>query len=124
MATACCRAAEVLHTAGVVHRNFRMANIVQLKPEVYMVIDLETVGRKVANPLPASFALTGWNSRTLNKARKYTTASDMHQIGLMIEEQLQGVVEASEEAWDFCEHLMRKNVSAKGALKHAWLLQE
>ena len=98
-----------------------MANIVQLEPEAYMVIDLEAVGQKDADPLTEGFTLTGWTCSTLNELRQYTTASDMHQIGLMIDEQLQRVKEPSEEAWDFVDQLKHKKLSAEGASKHAWL---
>lgn len=43
MATACCRAAQLLHTAKLVHRDLRLPNVVQLGPQHYMVIDLESV---------------------------------------------------------------------------------
>ena len=47
----------------------------------------------------------------------------MHQIGLMVEEQLQEVVDhAFEEALQSVHQLMDKKVSAKGASKHARLL--
>eukprot|EP00891_Asterochloris_glomerata_P002300 jgi/Astpho2/2300/Aster-03266 len=105
-------AAEVLHVAGFLHRDFRMANIVQVGPGAYMVINLEAVGQKTTGPLPEGFTPTGWSSNTLNELRQYTSASDMHQIGLMIDEQLQGVVEPSEEALNFLDQLKHKKLSA------------
>ena len=87
-----------------------------------MDVDLEAVGRKDADPLTEGFSLTDWTCNTLNKLRQYTTASDMHQIGLMIGEQLRGVEEPSEEAWHFVDQLKHKKLSAEGALKHAWLM--
>lgn len=73
LASACCKAAQVLHAAGCVHCNFCMANIVQLEPGAYMVIELETVGKADAGPLPAGFAIVnGWNCDTLSKSREYT----------------------------------------------------
>ena len=127
MACACCKAAQVLHAAGVVHRDFRMANIVQLGPLAYMVIDLETVGRQRAEgqrkpePLKEGFSLNGWDSRTLTKSRRYNGYSDMYQIGLLIAEQLRRVVHhPSKEALDFVQQLMDKRLSARCALKDAW----
>ena len=90
-----------------------MANIVQLGPEAYMVIDLETVGQKMADPLTEGFTVTGWTSNTLNEHRQYTIASDMHQISLMIDEQLQGVEEPPEEALDFVDQLKQKNCQSR-----------
>ena len=80
-----------------------------------MVINLEAVGQKTTGPLPEGFTPTGWSSNTLNELRQYTSASDMHQIGLMIDEQLQGVVEPSEEALNFLDQLKHKKLSAVGA---------
>lgn len=86
-----------------------------------MVIDLETVGKAEAEPLPVSFNLTGWRSDTLSESRRYTTYSDMYQIGLMIEEQLKLTTDQpSDIALDFVGQLKLKNVSAKDALQHVW----
>ncbi len=98
-----------------------MANVVQLGPGAYMVIDLETVGKAEAEPLPMSFHLTGWRSDTLSESRRYTTYSDMYQIGLMIDEQLKVATnQPSENALDFVDQLQLKTVSAKDALQHIW----
>ena len=102
-----------------------MANIVQLGPLDYMVIDLETVGRRRAEgqrkpePLKEGFSLNNWDSRTLT--RRYNGYSDMYQIGLLIAEQLRGVVHhSSKEALDFVQQLMDKKLSARCALEDAW----
>ena len=104
-----------------------MADIVQLGPLAYMVIDLETVGRQRAEgqrkpePLKEGFSLNGWDSRTLTKSRRYSGYSDMYQIGLLIAEQLRGVVHhPSKEALDFVQQLMDKKLSARFALEDAW----
>ena len=127
MACACCKAAQVLHRAGFVHRDFRMANIVQLGPLAYMVIDLETVGQRRAEgrrkpePLKEGFFMNGWDTKTLTKSRRYNGYSDMHQIGLLINELLREVVHhPSKEALDFVHQLMDKKLSAICALKDAW----
>ena len=122
MACACCKAAWVLHKAKIVHRDFRMANIVQLGFRAYMVIDLETVGKRKAGPIPTGFSLTGWRSTTLTADRRYNTLSDMHQIGLMLDEQLQQIVgQPSENARDFVQKLLDKKLSARRALRHPWI---
>ena len=95
-----------------------MDNIVQLGVRAYMVIDLETVGKRKAGPVPTGFSLIGWRSTTLTADRRYTTLSDMHQIGLMLDEQLQ---QPSENAIDFVQQLLDKKLSARRALQHAWI---
>ena len=92
-----------------------MGNSVQFGPGADMVMKIETVGGRMADPLPAGCALIGQKSNALNKTGKYTTASDMPHIGLMVQEQLQGVVEPSEEALDFVDQLMHQKVPAQGA---------
>ena len=104
-----------------------MANIVQLGPLDYMVLDLETVGWRKAEgqrkpePLKEGFSLHGWDFKTLTRSRRYNGFSDMYQIGLLIAEQLRGVVHhPSKEALDFVQRLMHKKVSARSTLKDAW----
>ena len=122
MAASCCNAAQVLHAAGLVHRDFRIDNIVQMQPGSYMVIDLETVSKAQAGRLPAGFSLKDWGPETLSSERRYTTTSDMHQISLLINQLLQDLtIEPSAEAKDCVQQLMNKMLSAKNALKHAWL---
>ena len=89
LASAGCKAAQVLHAAGLVHRDFKMENIVQLQPGgSYMVIDLEAVGKAGAD-LPPGFGLRSWSHDTLTNNR-YTTSADMHMIGSLTNKMLQG----------------------------------
>ena len=75
-----------------------MANIVQIGPGAYLVIGPEKLSWKMADALTAGPALNGCNTNTLSKTRQYSTASGMRQIGLVIQERLQGVVKPSEDA--------------------------
>lgn len=43
LAICCCKAASLLHQAGVVHRDIRLDNVAQLGKHRYMLLDLETV---------------------------------------------------------------------------------
>jgi serine/threonine protein kinase len=55
-----CEALSVLHEAGLVHRDVRLPNVVQVSQEQFVLIDLETVA---ASPfqLPEGFQyLRGW----------------------------------------------------------------
>ena len=45
------------------HRDLCVANVVQLGPLAYMVIDLETAGRQKAEPLEDDFLLSGWTPK-------------------------------------------------------------
>ena len=57
----------------------------------------------------------------MTKSRRYNGYSDMHQIGLMIDELLREVVhDPSKEALDFVQQLMDKKLSARCTLKDAW----
>ena len=120
MASTCCKAAQVLHAAGLVYRDFKMENTVQLQPGSYMVIDLEAVSKAGAD-LPAGFGLRSWSHDTLTDER-YTTSSDMHMIGCLTDTMLQGgprplrSIEPSDEARDFVDQLEGKQLSAEDAL--------
>ena len=92
-----------------------------------MVIDLEAAGRRTAEgqrkaePLAEGFSLNGWDSKTLTKSRRYNVYSDMHQIGLLIDEQLREAVHHPSQAGsDFVQRLVDKKLSARCALKDAW----
>lgn len=79
----CCHAAKILHDKQHVHRNLRVPNVVQLGPEQFTVIDLESVARVSDERLPEDFELK-LRTRTpsvLNRRGCFTPASDMHCIG-------------------------------------------
>ncbi len=121
LAAACCNAARVLHAAGLVYRDFKMDNIVQLQPGSYMVVDLEAVRKAGAGRLPAGFRLRGWGRKTLTRGQ-YTTLSDMYEIGDLMGQLLRALWSApSAQATDFVDQLKNKALSAEDALQHAWL---
>ena len=94
----------------------------QLQPGSYMVIDLETVSKAQAKALPASFRLKDWGPQTLTRNRCYTSISDMHQIGVLIQQLLRAMPsEPSADARAFKDLLINKKLSANNVLRHAWL---
>lgn len=85
-----------------------------------MVIDLETVA-KADQVCGADFRLMGWDDGTLDDGKRFTTASDMHQIGLALRSC--GFVGLSVDANDFISSLEGKQLNAAQALQHTWLQQ-
>lgn len=124
LALCCCKAALLLHQAGVVHRDVRLDNVTQLGRHRYMLIDLETVAAADAAALPPTFSLTGWGSSTLDSHRRFTPESDMHQIGALLDEvfSTNGIAGAA-AAGAFIDKLKRKLFSAAAALQDPWLAQ-
>ena len=121
VAQACCAAAQVLHAAGLVHRDFREPNVVSLAPGKCMVIDLE-MAAEADLVLPADFILTGWDNSTLEvcgSERRYTRMSDMYQIGCMLERMGQGRL--NEQARQFVALLKAKELTATAALAHLYI---
>ena len=116
LAFACCRAAQILHARQLVHRDLRMGNVVQLGPSKYMVIDLESTATVSQPPLPGDFCniLRTCTSDTLENGR-YTTASDMYSIGLLLED---ASMQPSAGATTFIGCLKQKLLSADHALQH------
>ncbi|KAK9828229.1 hypothetical protein WJX74_004567 [Apatococcus lobatus] len=55
IALASCEAARILHTKGLVHRDLRFANIIELARRQYVVIDLESVAEVSNAALPGNF---------------------------------------------------------------------
>ena len=132
VAHACCQAAAALHTDGIVHCDFRMANVVRLDADSWMVIDLEYC-RRARDPLLTKLRLVEWDDVTLAKwddgittkarkgqtARWYTELSDMYQIGGLLRQHLQDTF--SGDAKGFVSALRKKTLKADEALKHTWL---
>lgn len=133
----CLRAVRVLHAAGVVHTDLRLANTVWLDEKHCMVIDLEycrSAKKRLPNDVPY---LVSWDDGLLLEerggGRYYTPTSDLYQIGRLLEQvqeeqpQLQ-----SELASDFVRLLKgrtsaadpSKPLTAEEALQHAWLQEE
>jgi hypothetical protein len=114
----------VLHEAGMVHRDFRFDNIVQLSPDSYMIIDLESVGDASAGRLPKGFALYGWDAGTLDDGWNdgcYTKLSDMYQIGKLVGSQISTLTGGvSSNASSFVEQLRSKKLNADESVRHPW----
>ena len=70
MAVTCCLAAKALHSGRLVHRDLRLDNVVQLGPQQFVVIDLESAAWISIKPLPQEFSrvLCTCTSSTLDEA--------------------------------------------------------
>jgi serine/threonine protein kinase len=117
-----CEALSVLHEAGLVHRDVRLPNVVQVSQEQFMLIDLETVA---ASPfrLPEGFEyLRKWSIEML-EGSFYTPMSDMYQLGRLLEEEkdVHWMIEISESAVQFIRKLRSKKCTAAMALSDPWL---
>ncbi|KAL3130715.1 hypothetical protein ABBQ38_000064 [Trebouxia sp. C0009 RCD-2024] len=121
MASACCKAAQVLHTNKLVHRDFRLPNVVQLAHQQYMVIDLESVADVTAKRLPKNFhnVLKVCNAEALDADGRFTPLSDMYSIGVLLRE---AHVSVNSQAVTFIDKLMDKELTAEAAL--IWLQRE
>lgn len=120
-AWACCKAAAILHAKHLVHRDFRVANVVRLTKERWLVIDLELCSYAPV-VLPASYNQTDWTPCTIEHVEgsaHYTYMSDMRQIGVMLDALRKG--QLTKEADDFISQLMNKTLTAEAALQHPWL---
>jgi hypothetical protein len=120
MAKNVCEALSVLHEAGLVHRDIRLPNVVQVSQEQFMLIDLETVA---ASPfrLPEGFQyLRGWSIEML-EGSFYTPMSDMYQLGRLLEKDVHWMTEISESALQFIRKLRSKKCTAAMALNDPWL---
>lgn len=109
----------VFHKAGIVHRDIRWPNILQVANGEYVLIDLEHAG--LTGEIPQFEMLTGWSSDTLENGR-YTCASDMYQIGKLFDE---GPTVLSEAGRKFQDNLQNPNhqirMTAEAALQDQWL---
>ena len=126
MAYTCCRAVQYLHDAGVVHRDIRWPNIVRLDDRHWMVVDLEDAA-KAPSELPATYNLSGWDEDTCDPGQApgtkvYSTLSDMHQIGKLLQPHLARLPGIPPAAHDFVRKLLGKELTAGEALQAAWLM--
>ena len=114
LAFACCSAAGILHRSHLAHRDLRLSNVVQLGPQQYMVIDLETVAWLSAEQLPQNFSQTLYTCTTaaLDKGGHFTAESDMHLIGHLLREAMQ---DAPEAASQFIQLLIEKRLTSQQA---------
>jgi hypothetical protein len=120
LAWACCKAAAALHAANLVHRDFRLPNVVRLKQQ-WLVIDLELCSFAPV-VLPVGYKQVQWTSSTVELVdgeAHYTFKSDMRQIGVMLHH-LRGT-KLPAEANDFIRKLMDGALTAEAALQHPWL---
>ncbi len=124
VATACCKAAQLLHTVKLVHRDLRLPNVVQVGHHDYMVIDLESVAYLTDKPLHKDFhnVLKTCSIEALDATGHFTTLSDMYSIGVLLKEAY--VTLSSPQAATFIQKLMAKELTAEAALEylqHEWL---
>ena len=106
-----------MHAKGLVHRDFRLSNVVQLATQHYMVIDLECAARVTDKPLPTNFQqeLRTCSSEALDARRCFTQLSDMYCIGKLL--QAAAPPAAGHALEPFISQLLRKEVSAEDALQ-------
>lgn len=101
LASSCLRAVSVLHAAGVVHTDLQLANTVWLDEEHRTVIDLELC-RMADTRLPSDVPpLTSWDDSTLEvcgDAKFFTPASDLYQIGRLLQQLWMGRLQQSQLA--------------------------
>ena len=125
LAICCCKAASLLHQAGIVHRDTRLDNVAQLGKHRYMLLDLESVAAANAGALPPTFkSFTGWGNSVLDSHKRFTTMSNMHVIGALLEEVIStsGIASAAGSRASV-DKLKRKLLSATAALNDPWLAQ-
>ena len=122
LAVCCCKAASLLHKAGVVHRDVRIDNVAQLGKHRYMLLDLETAATAHAGALSPTYSLTHWGNSVLDSPRRFTTMSDMHLIGVLLEDVFttSGIASAA-AAQAFIDKPKHKLLSATAALNDPWL---
>lgn len=123
MATACCKAAQLLHAAKLVHRDLRLPNVVQLGPQQYMVIDLESVADLTAERSAGNlqYGLKTCNADALDADGCFTPMSDMHCIGVLLQDAHASC--NSPQAYTFIHKLVAKELTAEVALmwlRHEW----
>lgn len=113
LAKSCCTAAGILHRTGLVHRDIRLPNVVQLGPLHYILIDLESAAPVSSERLSADNCLRTCTTAALDQGR-FTTASDMYCIGKVLQEARP--LEVSQAAVSFIDNLVGKRLTAVEAL--------
>ena len=121
IARACCKAAQILHDAGIVHRDLRQENVVCLARARWMVIDLEHAA-KTDQVVQSNYKLIAWDDNTLDRQGQqhiYTRRSDMYLIGCLLAKV--GATSMPPQAQQFVDRLKAKSLSAADALSDPWL---
>jgi serine/threonine protein kinase len=120
MAKNVCEALSVLHEAGLVHRDVRLPNVVQVSQEQFMLIDLETVAASPFRLLKGFQYLRGWNIEML-EGSFYTPMLDMYQLGRLLEKDVRWMTEISKSTLQFIKKLRSKKCTTLMALSDPWL---
>ena len=90
-----------------------------------MLLDLETAAAAKAHALPSAFnPFTGWGNSVLDSHKRFTTMSDMHLIGALLEKffSTSGIA-SSAASRAFIGKLERKLLSTTAVLNDPWLAQ-
>ncbi|KAG0598473.1 hypothetical protein M758_12G076900 [Ceratodon purpureus] len=118
MAQCVCQALCTLHSAGLVHRDVRLPNIVRLPDTKFMLIDLEYVADSPFILFDGFKPSSGWYPE-MYVGNQYTPFSDMYSIGKLLDAHLPGARTAHAE--DFIRKLPDKQLSSSQPLQHPWL---
>ena len=122
LASACCKALNVLHDAGIVQSDIREENTVWLGDEDAMLIDLEHC-RFERDDVPDNMQLSAWDDATFevgpSGGRRYTFASDVYLVGNMLSKM--APASSTALAIDFISKLKAKQLTVGEALAHSWL---
>ncbi|CAM6000947.1 unnamed protein product [Sphagnum balticum] len=118
-----CQASSVLHQAGLIHKDIKCPNILQVSDEHFILIDMESVAFSPFR-LPEEFwsdedVLEGQiDEDVYEDGNLYTPMSDMYILGRLLE--TWGFTSAT-CARQFAKQLTSKKPTAAMALKHPWL---
>ena len=106
-----------LHENNYVHCDIWLSNIIFV-PGVedckYVLIDFEH--SNISGFIPSE-RLKDWDNKTLNKKNKYTTQSDLYQLGKMLRNL---DIVNSRVGNEFLDDLSNKKISTNNLLNHDW----
>ncbi|CAL8466446.1 g5982 [Coccomyxa elongata] len=114
LAKSCCTATAGLHRAKLVHRDFRLGNVVRTSnvEGLYTVIDMEHAG--MAGQKWTLEKLRDWDEGTLDKDGRYVPSSDVYQIGIMLHD-ISGGINMPSQFDDMVKQMLQKSISAEKA---------